>query len=68
MMTAWDRVFSYFPLMMVAATFAALGVFAQWPGGWSVLLVFFVMYLLPPMVQRVMFRWAPLKLGVSASS
>ncbi len=65
-MTFWDRLFSYFPLMMTVATFAALGVFAKWPDGWSLLLVFFVLYLLPPIVQRIMFRWAPLKLGVSA--
>ena len=66
MMTLGDRVFSYFPLMMTAATFTALGVFAQWPSLWTVLLLLFIIYGLPPMVLRVMFRWAPLKIGVSA--
>lgn len=65
MMTAADRLFSYFPLMMTVAAFTALGVFAQWPSVFSGLLVFFIIYLLPPMVQRIMFRWAPLQLGVS---
>jgi acetyltransferase-like isoleucine patch superfamily enzyme len=66
MMTAWDRLFSYFPLLMAVLSFAALGVFAAWPNLWAVLLVFFVVYLFPPIVQRIMFRWAPLKLGVNA--
>jgi hypothetical protein len=66
MMTAEDRVFSYFPLMMTAAAFLALGVFAQWPSPLTVILVLFIIYALPPMVLRVMFRWAPLKIGVSA--
>lgn len=64
-MTGWDRFFSYFPLLMTAAAFGALGVFAAWPSGWSALLVLFVIYAFPPMVLRIMFRWAPLKLGVS---
>jgi len=66
MMTAADRLFSYFPLMLTAAAFAALGVFAQWPSLWSALLLLFIVYLLPPIVLRIVFRWAPLKLGVSA--
>jgi hypothetical protein len=66
MMTAADRLFSYFPLMMTAASFTALGVFAQWPSPWSAILLLFIIYGLPPTVQRVMFRWAPLKVGVSA--
>ena len=66
MMTAWDRLFSYFPLLMTAATFAALGVFAKWPSLFTVLFVLFIIYGLPPMVLRIMFRWAPLKIGVSA--
>ncbi|MBS0383859.1 MAG: acyl transferase, partial [Proteobacteria bacterium] len=64
-MSRWNRLFSYFPLLMTVATFAALGVFARVPSPWSLLLVFAVIYILPPVVQRVMFRWAPLKLGVS---
>lgn len=65
MLTFWDRLFSWFPLLMTVATFAALGVFAAWPSGWSALLVFFVIYIVPPMVQRVMLRWAALNMGVS---
>ncbi len=64
-MTGWDRFFAYFPLLMTAAAFGALGVFAAWPSGWSALLVLFVIYVFPPIVLRVMFRWAPLKTGVS---
>jgi len=66
MMTGWCRLFSWFPLLMCAMSFGALGVFAQWPSIWSVLLVLLVIYFVPPMVQRVVFRWAPLKIGVSA--
>lgn len=66
MLTAWDRIFSYFPLLMTVASFAALGVFAAWPSGWTVLLVIAVIYLVPPMIQRVVFRWSPLVHGVSA--
>jgi acetyltransferase-like isoleucine patch superfamily enzyme len=66
MMTLGDRVFSYFPLMMTAASFTALGVFAAWPSALTAILLLFIIYGLPPMVLRVMFRWAPLKIGVSA--
>ena len=65
MMTAADRLFSYFPLLMTVASFAALGVFAQWPSVWSAALVLFVVYFVPPIAQRWMFRWAALKQGVS---
>jgi hypothetical protein len=65
MMTAADRLFSYFPLLMTIASLAALGVFAQWPSLWSAIFLLFVIYFVPPLVQRVMLRWAPLKLGVS---
>ncbi len=65
MMNPADRLFSYFPLMMTVTSLAALGVFAQWPSLWSAALLIFVLYLLPPMVQRIMFRWAPLKHGVA---
>ena len=64
-MTAWDRLFSYFPLIMFAIGLAALGVFAAWPSLWGALPLIFVIYFLPPMVQRIMFRWAPLKHGVA---
>lgn len=66
MMTAADRLFSYFPLLMTVMSLTALGVFAQWPSVWSAAFLLFVVYFLPPIVQRVMFRWAPLKQGVSA--
>ncbi|MBC7769271.1 MAG: hypothetical protein H7124_10835 [Phycisphaerales bacterium] len=66
MMTTADRLFSYFPLLMTIVSLAALGVFAQWPSGWSALLLLVILYLFPPLVLRVMLRWAPLKQGVSA--
>ena len=64
MMTSADRLFSYFPLLMTVLLLAALGVFAQWPSLWSAMLVLFVIYFVPPMAQRVMLRWAPLKQGI----
>ncbi len=64
-MTAWDRLFSYFPLLMTAASFTALGMFAAWPSGWTVFLLLLVIYGLPPMVLRIMFRWAPLEQGIA---
>lgn len=64
-MTAADRIFSYFPLMMTAAAFTALGVFAAWTSVWTGLLLVFVIYLFPPMLLRIVFRWAPLKHGVA---
>lgn len=64
-MTGWDRLFSYFPLLMTAASFTALGVFAAWPSGWTVFLLLFVLYLLPPIVLRILLRWTPLQFGVS---
>jgi len=65
MMTAADRLFSYFPLLMTVLLLVALGLFAQWPSLWTAALVLLVNYFVPPMVQRVMLRWAPLKEGVS---
>jgi len=64
-MTGWDRAFSYFPLLMTAAAVAALGVFAAWPGGWSAILLVFVIYGFPPMVLRILNRWTPIKPGVA---
>ncbi len=64
MMTAWDRLFSYFPLLITVAAVAALGVFAAWPNGFSALLLLLVVYVVPPMVLRVVYRWAPLRHGV----
>ncbi len=68
MMSAANRLFSYFPLLITLAAVSALGVFAAWPNGWSALLVVFVVYLFPPMVQRIMLRWAPMRPGVIAIS
>jgi serine acetyltransferase len=65
MMTAADRLFSYFPLLMTVLSLAALGVFAQAPSLWSAALLLYVIYFLPPTVQRVMFRWSALKQGVN---
>ncbi|MBL8538413.1 MAG: hypothetical protein JNM59_13485 [Hyphomonadaceae bacterium] len=64
-MTPADRIFSYFPLMMTAAAFWSLGVFAAWPSLWTGLLLVFVLYLFPPIVLRIVFRWAPLKHGIA---
>ncbi|MGE0740040.1 MAG: hypothetical protein AB7O98_01765 [Hyphomonadaceae bacterium] len=65
MMTAADRVFSYFPLLMALASFTALGVFAAWPSVWTILLLTFIVYLLPPLTLRIMLRWSATKVGVS---
>lgn len=64
-MTGVNRLFSYFPLFMTVATLSALGVFAQWPNGWSAFLLLFVLYLVPPMTLRILNRWAPIKPGVA---
>lgn len=66
MMSRANRLFSYFPLLLTVAAFLALGVFAAWPNGATAFLVVFVIYLLPPMVLRIMLRWAPLKPGIIA--
>lgn len=65
MMTGWDRLFSYFPLIMTAAALTALGIFAQWPSVFSAALLLFIVYVLPPIVLRVMLRWAPLQQGIA---
>ena len=65
MMTAADRLFSYFPLIMTATAFTALGVFAAWPSLWSGMLLVFIVYVLPPIVLRIVYRWAPLKQGIA---
>jgi hypothetical protein len=38
-MGSWNRLFSYFPLIMTALSFAALGAFAAWPSGWTTLML-----------------------------
>ncbi len=65
MMTGWDRLFSYFPLIMTAAALTALGIFAQWPSVLSAALLLFIVYVLPPIVLRIMLRWAPLQQGIA---
>ncbi len=65
MMTGWDRLFSYFPLIMTAASLTALGIFAQWPSVLSAALLLFIVYVLPPIVLRIMLRWAPLQQGIA---
>jgi len=66
MMTAADRLFSYSPLMMTALSVGSLGVFSAWPSPLSALLPVFVIYLFPPLVLRIVFRWAPLKTGIAS--
>lgn len=65
MMTAADRLFSYFPLLMTVLSLAAMGMFGRWPSLWTAALLLFVIFILPPIVHRIMLRWAPLKQGVN---
>lgn len=65
MITFSDRLFSYFPLLMTVLSLASMGTFGRWPSLWSAALLIFVIFFLPPIVQRVVFRWAALKQGVS---
>ena len=64
-MTALDRVFSYFPLLLTVASFTALGIFARHPSGWTVLLLIAVLYLVAPLTLRILLRWTPIAEGVS---
>lgn len=50
---------------MTVLSFMALGVFGRWPTGWSLLLIIFVLYVVPPIVLRILLRWAPTEPGVS---
>lgn len=63
-MTFADRLFAYFQLLITAAALAALGFFARYPSGWTALLLISVIYLLPPLVLRIVLRWAPIKPGI----
>lgn len=63
-MTFTDRLFSYFPLLITAAAFGALGLFGRFPSGWTALLLIGVIYLAPPMVLRILLRWAPITPGI----
>lgn len=60
-----NRLFAYFPLLMTLLTFAALGAFAREPSFWTLLLLCGVIYLIPPIVQRILLRWTPFRFGVS---
>lgn len=64
-MSAADRLFSYFPLLMTAAAFMAAGVFAAWPSGWTVLLLLGVIYLIPPLMLRIVDAMSSLRQGVT---
>jgi acetyltransferase-like isoleucine patch superfamily enzyme len=64
-MTFANQLFSYFPLLMTILTFAALGVFAHDTTVFTLLLVLAVLYVFPPIVQRILLRWTPLKPGIS---
>ena len=65
MMTARDRLFSYFPLFLTIAASFALVALATWPSGWTVLLLVSVLYLFPPLFLRILLRWAAIKPGVT---
>ena len=64
-MSGLDRLFSYFPLLLTIAAALALGLLAAWPSGWTVFLLVGVIYLLPPIVLRILVRWTPIRSGVS---
>jgi len=64
-MSGANRLYSYFPLLMTFLTFAALGEFAHAPSAFTVILPLAVLYIFPPIVQRILLRWAKLKIGVS---
>lgn len=64
-MSGLNRLYSYFPLLITAAAFAACAVFAAWPSGWTVFLLLFVIYMVAPITHRIMLRWTPIKPGVS---
>jgi len=51
--------------MITAAAFTAFAVFAAWPSGWTVFLLLFVLYALPPFVHRILMRWTPIKPGIA---
>lgn len=64
-MTAVNRLFSYYPLLITIAAFAALGVFAALPAWWSAALLIFVLYLVPPITLRILQGRAKIKHGVA---
>lgn len=64
-MTGWDRLFSYYPLLLTAAVCFALAMLASWPSGWTVLFLLFVVYGLAPFSLTILQRWAPIKQGIS---
>lgn len=64
-MSALNRFYSYFPLLMTVAAFGALGLFAAWPSGWTAFLLIAVLYLVAPITLRILQRWSPIAEGVS---
>ncbi len=64
-MSGLNRLYSYFPLLITAAAFTAFAVFAAWPSGWTVFLLLFVLYLLPPITHRVLMSMHPVKPGIA---
>lgn len=64
-MTALDRLYSYFPLLITVAAFTALGVFARDPSGLTAALLIFVLYFAAPITLRLMQIWSRITHGVS---
>ncbi|MGE0597256.1 MAG: acyl transferase, partial [Hyphomonadaceae bacterium] len=64
-MSGLNRLFSYFPLLLTAAAFTGLGLFAAWPSGWTAFLLIAVLYLVAPVSLRILMRWAPIKPGLA---
>jgi len=64
-MNTANRLFSYFPLLMTVLSLAAMGMFGRWPSLWTAALLLFIIFFLPPIVQRVMLRWSAMKQGVA---
>jgi hypothetical protein len=64
-MTALNRLYSYFPLLLTLAASLALAALAAWPSGWTIFLLVAVIYLLPPLFLRILLRWSPITIGVS---
>jgi acetyltransferase-like isoleucine patch superfamily enzyme len=64
-MTALDRLYSYYPLLLTLAASLALAALAAWPSGWTIFLLIAVIYLLPPIFLRILLRWSAITIGVS---
>lgn len=64
-MSAANRLFSYFPLLITLAAFTALGVFAWEPSWWSAALLIFVLYFAPPITLRIVLGMHGITYGVA---